>query len=179
MGGTITASPTSLTSAGSSCLSQIKFVDDLNNTLKAATSSVTGGLGGVSQLSSASSEVEQLYNQVLVIMGCLNQALTDETNSLQAAATAFETTDKNLATMFSQLDNSLQPYLGFEPPVVTTPQTPHHSGWSTFWHITAGVGLSLAAGLVEIGGGGPEDPLGDAGAVGLGAMARSQFGLAA
>jgi uncharacterized protein YukE len=170
----ILANYSELSSSGSSIGHKATHVDTLTSSIQSATGKVSDSLSGTSALSSADAELQQLQTGITTIMGCLSDALTALGNNLQNAAQEFKASDSALAAMFSSLDQSLQPYIGYDnpPPVAPKAQQPAQKQqgggrhwWSQALDITEGVGLGLAGAAAVVAGGGPEDPLSDAAAV--------------
>lgn len=162
----VAASPSQLSGAVPTFHGQANSIADLITGLNTTTGGLIGALS-IQPLSSFGADLETLYGRIGISMNCFTTALQNFGSSLQAAAQGFATTDAQLANVFNALDQSLNPYLGYDTPAmvptmptVTTqshPQSqphPTHHWWDSVgsWISHHAGQVALVGGIVVVGG---------------------------
>lgn len=155
----IAAAPSQLSDAAPTFHGQASALADVITGLNTTTGGLLTSLS-LQPLSGFATDLEGLYGRIGTSMDCLTLALGNLGVSLQAAAQSFAATDAQLASVFRALDQSLNPYLGYDtpamvptaPPVVQAP--PAHHWWDTLgsWIADHAGQLALVGGVVIVGG---------------------------
>lgn len=150
MGGTtISASPARLAGAAPSFTGQAATVGELVTGLKSSASSLSGTLS-VDPLTGFGHDLDTLSGRVGTSLDCFTEALRHFGHGLQLSSESFAGTDKQLASTFELIDQSLSPFLGFDSPALQVQPIVPVSHGRGFWG-SIGHGLSSAWHAVDHG----------------------------